>query len=484
MKKSIICMMAAAALFCACDPVMDDKDFDAVSTTSQQLSDAVSFKVYTDEALTKEAGPAEGNFVKFTTSPAQVVTIIQKNGEAEKILATGASGSFKLSPKRGESNDQVVTVRVVNSDNSVIDAEKTVNVWVKSDLDPEYKLLLGEAGKKSWMWDFDATTGSTCWGNGGNDGNGAGFTARTVPGHWWGVETPEGLADQLQHSDTGAPTGEENSGAYMTFDEDGNAVVYTAGGSVIRKGTFELQNYDPSRSSGWQIATLHTDQSAVLFPFSINENGKKVTDFDVMYLDANHMTLVYTKGNGAGSWGEITHWMFKNCSPSTDILEGNEKWGWAQDGNGCWGNAGNSGNGAGFNATAVDGKWWGVNVGSELKDQLAHSGGNDYGDADDNAYMIFKNGTVTSYKGDGSVIRSSDYSLNIYPDGRAGGWELGKLSTKSAGLLFPFSINEGGKDVTEFDVMYMNGDNMTLVYTKGNGAGSWGEITFWRFASK
>lgn len=36
-----------------------------------------------------------------------------------------------------------------------------------------------------------------------------------------------------------------------------------------------------------------------------------MTEFDLMYIDADHMSLVYTKGNGAGSWGEITFWQFK-----------------------------------------------------------------------------------------------------------------------------------------------------------------------------
>lgn len=479
-------MFAVTALLTACDPVVDNSELVPMNYSAEQVGNAVNFEVYKDEACTEKAGPAEGNWVKYYTTPSTPVTIVNYTASgAENILAIGPAGVFKLSPKRGSSPDQEVAVRVVNSDNSVVEAKKTVSVWVKSDLEPELKLLLGEAGKKNWIWDYNAPTGSTCWGNGGHAGNGAAFTARTVDGHWWGVDTPEGLLDQLQHSDTQAPSGEESTGAYMTFDEDGNIVSYDANGQRIRKSSFTLTGYDPTReSTGWQIATLKTAEPAVLFPFSINEGGKTVTEFDVMYLDANHMTLVYTKDTGSGSWGEITHWMFKNASPSTDILEGSSerKWGWANDGVECWGNAGNSGNGAGYNVNTVDGKWWGVMTGSELQGQLAHSGGTDFGDAADDAYMIFGEGKVTSYKADGSAIRSGKYALDIYPEGRANNWEIGKLTTNA--VLFPFSINEGGKQVEEFDVMYMDGDNMTLVYTKGNGAGSWGEITYWRFAAK
>lgn len=484
--------MAAAAVLCSCDPVSDSSVLDPVNSTQEQL-EGVTFKVYKDEACTEEAGPAEGNWVKFWTSPSMTVTVynFDKAGN-ENILAYGTAGVFKLSPKRGASNDQVLNIRTINSDNTVLETTKTVNVWVKSDLEPELKLLLGEAGVKRWMWDYDAVGNNTCWGNGGAS-SGEDYTSpRTVGGHWWGVSTPEGLLDQLQHSNTGNATGEEESGAYMILDEDGGICSYKADGTPIpgRKGSFKIENYDPFRSSGWEIGKLVTSDPAVLFPFSINENGKTVTEFDIMYLDQNFMTLVYTKGNGAGSWGEITHWMFKNCSPSTEILEGidGRKWGWATDNDAdgnrfeVWGNAGNSGNGAGFNATAVDGKWWGVKTGSELEGQLNHSGGVNYGDASDDAYMIFDNGKVASYKADGTEIRSGKYELEIYPDGRAGNWELGKLKTNA--VLFPWSINEGGKQVDEFDVMYMDASHMTLVYTKGNGAGSWGEITFWRFGSK
>ena len=99
----------------------------------------------------------------------------------------------------------------------------------------------------------------------------------------------------------------------------------------------------------------------------------------------------------------------------------------------------------------------------------------------ENLFQVFKDGEVTSYAADGSKIRGGAYEIKVYEDGRNGGWELGKLTTSEPALLFPWSINEGGVPVTEFDIMYMDGDYMNLVYTKGNGAGSWGEITFWRF---
>lgn len=488
MKKSLIYIFAAASLLCSCDPVNDARDLDVVSN-SKELLDGTIFEVYKDEALTQKAGPAEGTWVKFYTQPSMTVCVYNYDAEGnEKVLATGTAGSFQLALKRGSSTDQVLHVRTVNSDNSVIETTKTVSVWVKADLDPELKLLLGESGVKKWGWDY--TSGASCWGNGGAS-TGAEYTEpRVVGGHWWGVARPEQLGateddpnGQLAHTDTKMNNGDESSKAYMVFDEDGKINTFNADGKIIRKGTYEIKDWDPSRSSGWQIAKLVTSEPAVLFPFSINENGKTVTEFDVMYLDANHMTLVYTKGNAAGSWGEITHWLFKNMNAEAETLQGSDgrKWYWAADGYEFWGNAGNSGNGAGYGPNDVDGKWWGVKSGDELLGQLQHSGGVAYGDEDSYAYMIFKDGKVTSYKPDGTEIRSGWFAIDMTEESRTPGWNIGKLTTTAPALLFPWSINEGGKAVTEFDIMYMDADNMTLVYTKGNGAGSWGEITYWRF---
>ena len=477
--------MAAAALFASCNPVCDDKSLELTNYTADQISDCITLKVYKDAEFTQEAGAAEGNYVKYVTSPATTVSILNYNSDgSENVLAYGPTGSFKLAPKRGSSTDQVVTVRVVNTDNTIVDTQKTVSVWVKSDLDPELKLLLGEAGKKKWGW---AEDGYEVWGNAGNSGNGAGFSAYNVDGKWWGVTESAELANsQMGHAEGDESLGalDAQTGSYMLFDEDGNINSYTADGTPIRSSSYTLSDYDPSRASGWQIATLETKKPAVLFPYSINEHGTQVNKFDVMYLDANHMTLVYTKGNGAGSWGEITFWRFKNLSASSDALEDAEKWYWANDGYECWGNAGNSGGGSSYTWNNIDGKWWGVTTAADLTGQLQHAGGVDYGDADDNAYMIFKDGKVTSYTSGGAEIRSGSYELDVYSDGRNNGWELGKLKTSAPALLFPWSINEGGVGVTEFDLMYYDGGFMSLVYTKGNGAGSWGEITYWRFSNK
>lgn len=353
---------------------------------------------------------------------------------------------------------------------------------------PGQSLLFGK-GEKKWSW---ANDGFEVWGNGGNSGAGALFTWNAVDGKWWGVKTPEELLDQLGHAEghketLGIPAA--SSGAYMVFDKKANVTSYKSDGTPIAASTYSVENYDSSRSSGWALGELDSEEPAVLWPFSINENGKTVTKFDIMYLDPNYMTLVYTKGNGAGSWGEITYWRFKSTDDYESFLAGggSKKWSWANDGIEVWGNAGNTGVGSNYTWDTVDGKWWGVFDAAELNSQLTHAGGSATGAESNDAYMIFSDdGTITTHSADGSLLYSSTYEVRDWDPTRAssGGWELGKLVTAEPAVLFPFSINEEGKTVTEFDIMYLDAENMTLVNTKGTAAGSGSEITYWRFKAE
>ena len=173
-----------------------------------------------------------------------------------------------------------------------------------TDLAPEMLLLVSDKGQKTWTYAPEFS-----YGNGGHSGNGSGFDNGAVDGQWWGI----GEADELKNFPDfsgGVVYGDEANGAYMIFSEDGIVNTYDPAGKLIRGGNFEVKNYDPSRASGWEIGKLVTSEPALLYPWSINENGKGVTEYDLMYLTDQQMTLVYTKGNSAGSWGEITYWRF------------------------------------------------------------------------------------------------------------------------------------------------------------------------------
>ena len=187
----------------------------------------------------------------------------------------------------------------------------------KSESDAEANLT--DFATKSWTWDVDWRADGGAWGNMGyapgdgdsfvNDGNGI----------WWACP-PADLSDQLNHSDTGVATGEEDPKAYMTFNlAESSITSYDASGNKIRGGKFEIQNWGNGKrtvasvdgsQTAWALGNLHTDAGSILFPFKINGGGEKPTDFEIMQLNGDHLKLIYA-APGTGGWSEATWWAFK-----------------------------------------------------------------------------------------------------------------------------------------------------------------------------
>ena len=499
-------MVMAAGLLTACDPSKDDVSVSVSSLTSQQLQDGFSFTQYGDEECTTEA--QDGNYFTFFTSPSRVVSIYQLDAEGTKnILVSGvANGKFKIVPKRGNPTEQKFYIETLNFDGSTVTAEKTANVYVPSELTPEMRLLASDAyGKKIWKWDTEFRSDGGAWGNLGyapgdgdsfcNDGNGI----------WWGCP-PADLTGQLQHSDTGVATGEEDPNAYMEFYDDGNIITYDGGGNQIRKGKYSVEGWTGQRDkasidgsqSNWSYGTLKTTEGAILFPFKINGGGEKPTNFEIMQLDANHLKLIYA-APGAAAWGEATWWAFKSGSDAESALNGfdTKAWTWDTDwraDKGAWGNLGYApGDGASF-CNDGNGIWWGCPP-ADLTGQLQHSDtGVATGEEDPNAYMTFdwKTATVTSFDGSGKQIRQGKYEIQNWGmgertiasvDGSQTKWALGNLHTDAGSILFPFKINGGGEKPTDFEIMQLDANHLRLIYAAPGTAG-WGEATWWAFKAK
>ncbi|MBQ3245712.1 MAG: hypothetical protein IJB06_03260 [Bacteroidales bacterium] len=476
MKKiKLIAMTAAMGMaFAACQPTLIDgpEPFDTVE--AEVLAEGITYVQYEDEACTipNEAG----NYLKFNSSAGVVQVFLEGN---EAPLYTGAGGVVKIPVKRGQEPSANLIFRLVNADGTFTETGKTFSCTPPTELAPEMLILVSDNGQKVWRY-----AASTPYGNAGHSGNGAGFDGGAIDGKWWGVDCADSLTTQLAHAG-GAATGDESNNAYMVFTEDGVVTTYGPAGNVIRGGKFEIKNYDPARSGGWEIGKLVTSEPALLFPWSMNEGGKGVTEYDIMYLTPQQMNLVYTKGNASGSWSEISYWQFIAGSPDPLTMEGT----WTYGTNG-YGNGGHAGAGANYNGPGViDGNWWSVASGDELADQLAHAGGAATGDESAEAYMVFEGDNVTTYGPDGNKIRGGTWTavMNDYASGAgrgAAGWELGKLTTSEPAILFPWMVNGNGTPVTEFDIMYFDANNMTLVYTNGQASGGWGEITHWVFVRK
>ena len=482
MKKTIICLSAILAVLTACDPVESSKDWVPNEVDASTLSECISF-------TQKDANgqiATDGNYISYVTSPATTLCIYNyKSDGSENILATGATGSFTLAPSRGSNPDQVVYLRVVNSDNTITKAEKTLHVYVQEELSEEVRLLCGNNSaptSKTWTWDVESDVNAV-WGNFGANGSWRGTSISDF--YWWGVADASLLLDQLKHSNTGIATGEEDNNAYMTFCEDGSIKTYDAAGNVIRSGSFEVTSWHPEEYT-WEKGILHTTEGSILFPFEINSGGRMPTDFQIFDMTEDKLVLVYPDNGAFNDWSEGTYWCFESkqsqIAPST---EGSSKsWTWNTedpDMAEVWGNFGSDGGARG--SSIANFKWWGVTDAADLLGQLNHSNtGVATGEEDNNAYMtFFGDGTIKTYDASGNVIRSGQYEVDLTT---ADAWQLGTLKTTEGSILFPFEINSGGRMPTEFQIYDFTADKLILTYPDNGAFDGWSEGTYWNFMKK
>jgi hypothetical protein len=144
----------------------------------------------------------------------------------------------------------------------------------------------------------------------------------------------------------------------------------------------------------------------------------------------------------------------------------------------------------------ASGLWWGATP-EDLTGQLQHSNtGEATGEESADAYMTFdwQSGTIKTYNGSGTLIRSGKYEISEWDLGRrtfasndadhsSDSYTLGTLSTDAGSILFPFMINGEGYQPTDFQIMQLDEDHLKLIYTAA-GRASWEEATWWAFKKK
>ena len=487
MKKSIICLIVAAGMAVSCDPIKDEKDFDIYSVSASEIESAISI-TQTDA----NGNPAaDGNYFTFTTNPAIPVTIFNYMSDgSENMLAHGMSGSFVIKPKRGSDPNQTFYIRFVDSNNNPVDISRTANVYVQQELDPEIRLLASDVyGKKIWKWDTSIT--GTFWGNMGYcGGSGDAIGIDGGGAQWWGMSSDADFPEQLQHSHDGAYHG-EGLNAWMEFSDEGIITCYNENGEVYQSGPFSVEGWNPNGE--WRKGLLKT--TSILWPYEINSGGNIPGEYEIVYLTADKMTLVYPDGGdyaSNGGWGEATYWHF--CSNSD--LEGmaigygktaSKDWTWDQSITGAvWGNMGYCGGAGADVGLTGNGQWWGCTNEADFSGQLNHSNdGALHGDESMDAYFTLSNeGTIVRHAGNGSVINNGTFEI-VPVSGNE--WKVADMNTTAGTILWPFEINSGGNMPTTFEVVYLTNDKMTLVYPDGGDFGSlggWGEATFWHFKAK
>lgn len=314
-------LFVAAVFFAACDPTEKTYDNNALTYSSDEVADLVSFS----QADADGNPQTDGNYITYYAKTGVTLYNLNSDG-SENILARGSQGSFKLSPSRGSDPNQTVYIRVLNPDMTTVKGSVVLNVAVAADLSPQMKLLCSNGGSKTWKWNpiyVNDANPAAAWGNGGyKSGLGEDFAAGA--NNWFGCSGSDdvsGFGGQLQHSDTGTLTGEEDLDAYMELGADGSLKKYDKNGTLLGTGTFEVTEYNPSgvifsdddKTQIWSVGTLTTSAGAILWPFEINwrDNGweAKPTTFEIIKLTTDEFVLV--KSSAGAQWGECTYWRFK-----------------------------------------------------------------------------------------------------------------------------------------------------------------------------
>ena len=489
MKKSILLFAVALGMLTACDPIKESKDMAVDSYTSADLLNGAEFSQYADAACTTPQ--SDGNWIKYNVPNATSVYIyyVKADGSEFKLSSGASGGVFNFVPSRGSDPNQTVYFKFINANGDETIASKEFTVQVAAELKPEIRLIASnDYGQKTWKWDPSVT--GAVWGNMGYCGGAGKDVGISGNGQWWGVTSTDEFNGQLQHTHNGLNNGDGDLNAYMVFTEDGLINSYDASGSVIRSGSYSIENYNASGE--WKVGNLVTD--AILWPYEINSGGNIPGNYEICYLTADKMTLVYPDNGdfGAlGNWGEATFWHFASSSDVKGMAYGYDNgkdWTWdteATDGV-VWGNmgyCGGSGADVGLNS---NGKWWGVTSEAEFMGQLNHTNdGNAHGDESMDAYFtLTPDGLITRHAGDGSVINSGSFEID---ESVANDWKAANLNTTAGTILFPYEINSGGNMPTTFEMVYISGSKMCLVYPDGGdfgGLGNWGEATFWHFKAK
>lgn len=498
MKKTLLILGLAGMLFTSCDPLMDEGKFVSETMTSESLLNGATFaqfnKVVADDGTESYVPASDGNYIQFNFPGVSAVNAYYiKNGE-KKTLSYGRAGAMiYYLPSRGSDPQQTLYFSYLNQDGTEVVAEKQFTLQVAQALDPAVKVLVSNKGTKKWKWMPTTVENGAVWGNAGyplnqQDG-GAG-----IDGAWWGCGVNDGNANsdftgQTQH--TGGKydeiKGECYSLSYMEFSEDGSIIAYGNDGVKIAQGSFSISEYknnEITRPDANSRGILETTAGSILWPFTCDDSapGNEPTKFEIAYLDASRLIIYAQNPNGWSS----TWWSFMSDDDPTGILASHD-WHWKptdiNGGGAVWGNGAWMGaqNGTG----SINGGWWGCGVNdgdckNKFSDQDNHAGGRyDEFEAEcySQSYMTFNEdeATVTVYGKDGNKMREGSFSIDWAPTET----RMGTLNTSEGAIMWPFIINTDGKMASSFQIGYLGGDAMILIYK--NGTADDAECTWWSF---
>lgn len=497
MKKTLLILgVAAGVLFTSCDPAVDKGTFDYENMTAESLLNGATFAQFdqvTDDAGNVSYVPSEtGNYIQYNIPKVSAVNIFyEKSGERKTLSYGRAGGMFYYLPSRGSDPTQTLYFAYVNQDGQEVVASKQFTLDVAQALAPAVKVLVSNKGVKKWKWMPTETNGGAVWGNGGWMGEQDG--SASINGAWWGCgvndgDCPNKFSDQTNHAGGRYEEikGECSSLSYMEFNEDGSLTTFSPDGTQITTGTFSVKDYnnnEVTNQSNHSRGTLETSEGAILWPFAINTDGMQPKAFQIGWLDPSRLILIYK--NGTADDAECTWWSFMSDDDPEGILASHD-WHWkptSVNGGAVWGNGGWMG--AQDGTGNINGGWWGCGVNdgdcpNKFSDQTNHAGGKyDEVEAEcySQSYMTFNEdeATVTVYGKDGNKMREGSFSIDWAPTET----RMGTINTSEGAIMWPFIINTDGKMASSFQIGYLGGDAMILIFK--NGTADDAECTWWSF---
>lgn len=180
----------------------------------------------------------------------------------------------------------------LNPDGSLVIKSLSVHVDELSfDVPKEWAYLCGR-GEKEWIWDSNQEV----WGTGS-------YLNDDKPTQW-----------KLAEKDIEEQAKGEGVGASMIFSVKGVSLSKKKSDGTIVKGTFSFDmSKTKTKEDGtlWSKGTLKTIGTSVLCGISPNEDGKTITDFDILYLDDKQLILGYPE-SGVVSGGTAWYWVFRS----------------------------------------------------------------------------------------------------------------------------------------------------------------------------
>ena len=271
---------------------------------------------------------------------------------------------------------------------------------------------------------------------------------------------------------------------------DGNTSTSTIESAI----TINQVDADGNPAADGNYFTYTTSPALPVQIFNYNSEGKEVSlahgpkgSFSIVPKRGQdpNQTFYVRVANHDGSMSEITKtynvYVPTELSPEIKYLasnSGSKKWVWDTSVNGqAWGNLAYAcGPGEEFFVGGAN-QWWGCEP--EMDTSKA-------GEGDSGAYMIiYEDGNIKTFDAAGNKLREGTFEVTNYDGTRhdVGGnpWDLGKFTTNTPAILYPYMINGGGKLVTYFEILGLTNDQLCLVYPGESAPGAWAEATFWRF---